>query len=55
MSREAALIIEEMFHLCWENVHKTDYLEGCFYCVLVELGLIEKYELIHNTGSIYTK
>lgn len=30
MSREAALIIEELFYLYWEGVHKTSNPEGCF-------------------------
>lgn len=55
MSGEAALIIEELLHLFREDVHKTDNLEGCFHCALVDLGLVEKYELIHNTESICTK
>lgn len=52
MSGEAVLIIEELFHLCWENIHKTD-LEGCFHCfhcAVVELVLVEKDELIHTLG-----
>lgn len=51
MSGEAALIIEELFHLCWENIHKTDNLEGCFHCAVVELVFVETDELIHTLGQ----
>lgn len=42
MSGEAVLIIEELLHLCWEDVYKTDNGEGGMLCALVELRLVEK-------------
>lgn len=55
MFGEVVLIIEELFYLFREDVYKIDNLEGCFYCVLVDFGLVEKYEFIYNIELICIK